>query len=89
MNVTAARVILQDHGIDPTADADELTLVIEATGWRLRLQRSQAPSRRRRQAPWWRAEATHPTSGAVMVVSGPTARHVLVRVLGQILEREA
>ncbi len=88
MNVTTARAVLKNHGIDPTADADGLMQVIEAMGWRLSLRRSQAPSRRERQAPWWRAEATHPTSEAGMVVSGPTARHVVVRVLGQILERE-
>ena len=88
MNVTTARAVLKEHGIDPSADADDLTQVIEAMGWQLRLQRSQKLSRTTRQAPWWRAEAIHLKSGAGMVVSGPTARHVLVRVLGQILERE-
>ncbi len=89
MNVTTAREVLKAHGIDPATDADDLTQVIRAMGWRLSLRRSQAPSHRGRQAPWWQAEVTYPTSGAGMVVSGPTARHVLVRVLGQILEREA
>ncbi len=88
MNVTAARAVLREYGIDPSAEAEVLLAAIQEMGWELRLHRTQKPSRRGRQAPWWRAEGTHPTSGAGMVVSGPTARHVLVRVLGQILERE-
>ncbi len=48
MNVTTARGVLKAHGIDPTADADDLTQVIGAMGWRLSLRRSQAPSRQKR-----------------------------------------
>ena len=84
--MTMARAIVKEHGLDPTGDAPALLLAIRASGWRVRLQRSQKPGRTGRPAAWWQGEATYPESGAGMVVSGPTQRHVLVRVLGQILE---
>ncbi len=88
MNVTMARAVLTEQGIDPAVETHELTQLIEGLGWRVQLERSQKSQGAGRRSRWWRAEATNPRCGTGMVVSGPTTRNVLVRMLAQVLERD-
>ena len=96
-----ARAVLIEHGIDPDTDPDTLTTAIEERGWRVSVEQSGSWGGGR--PPRWRALATRPTSelggtgqslyhlasgGTHLLASGPSARHVLVAVLAQVLNRE-
>ncbi len=95
MNVAAAREVIERHGLDPDAGLDALAAAVEGRGWRVGLEEIAS----RRGAGWvprWRALATRPVGRerlaprprARLVGSGPSARHALVMVLAQALERE-
>ncbi len=98
MNITAARAVLMRHGIDPAVDVDRLTAAIEARGWRIRLEQTAPPGGTGRPRRWQVLATPEPAElrpttlaggGADLQASGPRAENVLVRVLAQVLEREA
>ncbi len=94
VQVQRARAVLEQHGIDRDADADELTALLEARGWRVSLE--QAMGRGRGQPPRWSGHATRaaplgsPVSyhAAHLTLTGGSGHEVLTRILAKVLERE-
>ena len=94
MGATQARTVLSEHGIDPDADADALTALLEARGWRVGLE--AAEGRGRWRSPWWSGRATRAAPPGSRVgrrpehvsVSGADGRAVLARILATVLEQE-
>ncbi len=92
--VHRARAILERHGLDPDADADDLLALLEARGWRVSLE--QAFGRGRGQAPRWSGHATAaapPGSPGFrhaehIRLTGEAGREVLLRILARVLEKE-
>ncbi len=93
-SVLKARAVLVQHGIDPDADVDELTGLLEGRGWQVSLE--QVLGRGRGQGQRWSGQATlapppgSPVSHRPMHVSmvGPDEREVLIRLLAKALEKE-
>ncbi len=91
-----ARAVLTAHDFNPDDDSIVLQVAIEACGWRVSVEQAASRGSGGRPARW-RALATRPPElqehrtgvRPHLMVSGPSARHVLVAVLAQSLEREA
>ncbi len=94
--VAKARAVLTAHGVDPDGDVKLLVAAIEARGWRVSVEQESTGDRSGR-ASRWHALATRATQPQAqpsgfrphLRSSGPSARHVLIAVLAQALEREA
>lgn len=92
-SVLKASAVLTRHGIDPDADVDDLTALLEARGWRVSLE--QVMGRGRGQLPRWSGHATlsaPPGSHAFrrpehITISGADGREVLTRMLAKVLEK--
>ena len=96
VGTSKARDVLTARGFDPDGDLTLLAMAIEAHGWRISVESESTGDRSGRRSRW-RALATqtpqrqeHPTRFRQHLrASGSSARHVLVAVLAQALEREA
>ena len=95
MNITAARAVLKQHGIDPNADPETLTAAIEERGWRVSLEQPAERGSGGRPRRWrlLATQAPEVHKGVIgvyphLVASGPNAQTVLIRVLAQALEHE-
>ncbi len=94
VGVQRARAVLEQHGINPDADVDDLTALLEARGWHVSVE--QAMGRGRGQLPRWSGHATlAPPLGSPVFhrakhirINGPDGREVLMRILGRVLEKE-
>ena len=92
--VLKARAVLAQHGINPDADVDDLTTLLEARGWRVTLE--QAFGRGRGQPPRWSGHATlaaPPGSPKFrhaehIRVSEADGQEALLRILSKVLEKE-
>ncbi len=86
-------VILAQHGIDPDADAETLTVALRARGWPVtveeagigRARRYTAQATRVRDAP---SPHGFPIIRKTVRATGPTARAALAFVLAKALEQE-
>ena len=93
MNVTTARAILKEHGIDPDAGAKSLMAALAARGWRVTVEE---PSVQRgphvtAQACRHRDRQEHGHYGVVretVWATGPSRVVVLRLVLARALKRE-
>ena len=89
-----ARALLVQHGIDPHADVDDLTALLEARGWRVSLEHTMG--RGRGQGQRWSGHATlvaPPGSSAFrraehVRINGVSGQEVLTRILAKVLEKE-
>lgn len=89
-----ARVVLDHYGIDPEADTDDLTALLEARGWRVSLE--QAMGRGWGQRQRWSGHATlvtPPGSSAFrrpehVRLTGMSSHEVLIRILARVLDKE-
>ena len=94
VGVQRARAVLAQHGIDPEADVNDLTVLLEARGWRVSLEK--AMGRGRGQVPRWSAHASLPAPlgspvsrhAAHIAVNGVSDQEVLKRILAKVLEKE-
>ncbi len=89
-----ARAVLEQHGIDPDADVDDLTRLLEARGWRVSVEK--VLGRGRGQEPRWSGHATLAARGgtsmarhpAHIAVTGARRQEVLTRIEAKVLEKE-
>ena len=89
-----ARAVLAQHGIDPDADVDDLTALLEARGWRVTLE--QAMGRGRGQVQRGSGHATlaaPPGSSAFrhaehITLTGMSGHEVLTRILARGVVKE-
>ncbi len=94
VDVQQTRVVLEQHGIDPDADVDDLTALLAARGWRVTVE--QAFGRGRGQVPRWSGNANlaaPPDSpkfrhGEHIRSRGVDEQEVLTRILARVLEKE-
>ncbi len=92
--VVGAWGVLVQHGIDPEADVDERTTLIEARGWHVSLEPVRGFGGGR--PPRWSGRVTSPVSPGSPVssrpnhiaISGPDGRGVLARMLARVLDKE-
>ncbi len=94
VSVLKARAVLAQHAINPDADVEDLTTLLEGRGWQVSLE--QAMGRDRGQRPRWSGHATLvvPVDGPTFLrpahvrVQGASDQEVLLRILAKVLEKE-
>lgn len=94
VSVLKARAVLAQQGINPDADVEDLTALLEDRGWQISME--QAMGRGRGQLPRWSGLATLATPpgspvfhrGEHIRVSGADGQEVLVQVLAKVVEKE-
>jgi len=94
VSVLKARATLAQQGINPDADVEELTALLEGRGWQVIVE--QAMGRDRGKQPRWSGHATlaAPTGRQMfrhaehIQVQGASDREVLMQILAKVLEKE-
>ncbi len=94
VSLLRARAVLVQHGINPDADVEELTTLLEGRGWQVSVE--QAMGRDQGKRPRWSGHATlaAPPGSPVfryvkhVRIQGADAREVLMRILATVLEKE-
>ncbi len=93
VSLLTAPAVLVQPGIDPDADVDDLTVVLEDRGWHVSVEQTAGPDGGR--PPWWSGQAAlAPQSGCPVFyrpvhvsVTGPDGRDVVTWLLAKAPEK--
>ncbi len=94
VSLLRARAALTQQRINPEADVEELTTLLEGRGWQVSVE--QAMGRDQGKRPRWSGQATlaAPPGSPVfryvkhVRIQGADTREVLIRILAKVLEKE-